>query len=81
VGKAVAASGEEQRSSVGVNGSRWNVRPPSSERRSTQPPPTTSESGVISARSVRSAVTPVRRPAQVAPPSSVRSTAPKSPAA
>src|SRR3954471_287152 len=60
-----------------------NVRPPSSERRTTQPLPPSriTVSGVTACRRVRSSEVPVASPDQVAPPSSVRSAVPSSPIA
>jgi hypothetical protein len=64
-----------------VNATRVNVRPPSSERRATQPPPANSESASIACTSVRFVNVPESRPVHVAPPSPVLSSVPKSPAA
>jgi hypothetical protein len=55
--------------------------PPSSERRSAQPPATTNESAEIVRTWRRSTVSPVATPLQLEPPSSVRRTVPKSPTA
>ena len=70
-----------QRSSLGVNGSRWKVVPPSSERRAEQPPPMTTDDGEMTSIRLRLDVIPVGIPVQVAPASVVLSSVPKSPAA
>src|SRR5689334_13433405 len=70
-----------QRSSLGVNGSRWNVVPPSSLRRAEQPPPITTDVGEITSMRLMLDVMPVGMPVQVAPASEVLSSVPKSPAA
>ena len=76
-GKSNAATFAEQRRSVAVHGSRVNVWPPSSERRSAHSPPMTTES--VSIRLMRSSgsVSPVAEPRQVVPPSSVRDERPE----
>src|SRR4051794_13064400 len=71
---------EPQRSSLGVNGSRWKVTPPSSERRAEQPPPMITVLASTTSTFVRSEVIPVGMPLHVAPASSVRSSVPNSPA-
>src|ERR671938_1538608 len=59
VGKSTAWIPPKHDSSLAVHGRRRNVRPPSSERRSAQIPPTTTESG-LSTRTVDSgSVSPV----------------------
>ena len=80
-GKSKAFISEAQRKSVAVQGSRVNVCPPSSERRSTHPPPTTSESESIRLMRSSGAVNPVDAPVHVAPPSPVLSSVPNQPAA
>src|SRR5262245_22202351 len=76
-----ATSCSLQLDSTGVNATRVNVAPPSSERRATQPPPANSALPSIAWTSVRFVNVPLSRPVQVAPPSLVRSNVPKSPAA
>ena len=57
------------------------VFPPSSERRRAQSPPMTTVLESMARTVTSGAVIPVGSPSQVAPPSSVRSSVPKSPAA
>src|SRR3954453_16837269 len=64
-----------------VNRSRRKLAPPSSERRSRQPAPITTLYESIARALARFCVVPVARPRQLAPPSSVRSSVPKSPTA
>ena len=75
------ASCSLQLDSTGVNATRVNVRPPSSERRATQPPAANRESASMACTSLRPVCVPAGRPVQEAPASSVRSSVPKSPAA
>ena len=83
VGKAKAASPFEQELSLAVNGSRMKFSPPSSERRSAQPPPVTTRCGSPPARRTRAspAVRPVTIPLQVEPASLLFSSVPNEPAA
>jgi hypothetical protein len=67
--------------STEVKATRRNVAPPSSDRRATQPPPANSESPSIACTVLRSVNVPLSRPLHVEPPSVVRSSVPKSPAA
>ena len=71
-----------QLASLAENGSRWNVAPPSSDRRSEQPPPTTMRSGEPAMRTRRSSsVRPVTTPDQLDPAFVLLSSVPKPPAA
>jgi len=67
--------------SLGANGGREKLSPPSSERRTAQPPPATILFVSPPTKRIRgrSTVRPVTMPAQVAPPSVLFSTVPESP--
>ncbi|HKI24117.1 MAG TPA: hypothetical protein VKA24_11935 [Gaiellaceae bacterium] len=81
-GKEKAPTAAGQLRSLAENGSRWNVAPPSSDRRSEQPPPTTIRSGEPAVRTRRrSRVSPVTTPDQLDPAFVLLSRVPKAPAA
>ena len=70
-----------QLDSTGANAIEVNVWPPSIERRATQPPPATTVLASTAWTMLRPWKVPTGRPLQVAPPSVVFSSVPKSPAA
>src|SRR3954467_15152770 len=78
-GKSKAAMPPEQLWSLAVQGSRRNVAPELSERRSAHVPPTITVFGPSMCRCVSGSVNPVDTPAQVWPASPLRINVPKSP--
>ena len=76
-----AANCSLQLDSTGVKATRVKVAPPSSERRATQPPAAKTDWASMAWTSVRLVKVPLSSPLHVAPPSVVRSSVPKSPAA
>ena len=76
-----AANCSLQLDSTGVKATRVKVAPPSFERRATQPPAAKTASGSMACTSERLVKVPLSSPLHVVPPSVVRSSVPKSPAA
>ena len=76
-----AANCSLQLDSTGVKATRVKVAPPSSERRATQPPAAKTELGVDGLDLGQVGEGAAQQPLHVAPPSVVRKSVPKSPAA